>query len=160
MSLSKNILGIDPGSISTGYGLLSVQNNQAKFVECGVIQPKTDNIADKLAIIFSSVQEIIQQFKPVELAIEKVFISRNPDSALKLGQARGAAIIAAGVKQIAVFEYSANEIKKAVVGRGHASKEQVQTMITMLLALKQQPPSDAADALACALCHINNQKFI
>jgi len=147
------ILGIDPGSITAGYGIIDVAGNKSNFIECGVIKPDTKNLGKKLAIIYRSVEELVLQFKPDEFVIEKVFVSKNPDSAIKLGQARGVAIAAAAIHEVPVFEYSANEIKKSVVGRGHATKQEVQTMITMLLNLGNQPDSDAADALACAFCH-------
>ena len=154
---AKRILGIDPGSVVMGYGIIDMQGSKASFVECGVIKPKTKDLGEKLGILFTSVQELVETYQPDEFAIEKVFVSKNPSSALKLGQARGAAIVAAAIHHVPVFEYAPNAIKKAVVGKGHASKAQMQMMITMLLNLKAQPVSDAADALSCALCHGNTQ---
>ena len=156
---TKRILGIDPGSVVMGYGIIDMVGNKAEFVECGIIKPKTKILSEKLGILFTSVKELVENFKPDEFAIENVFVSKNPGSALKLGQARGAAIVAASINNIPVFEYAPNEIKKAVVGKGHASKEQMQMMITMLLNLNTQPVSDAADALSCALCH-GNMSFV
>ncbi len=147
------ILGIDPGSRITGYGIVDVDGSRLRLVECGVVQLSGDDFAARLKHIFDALGEVIGQHAPAEFAIEKVFVHRNVSSALKLGQARGAALLAAATREIEVFEYSPNEIKQAVTGRGHANKEQIQHMIRVLLGLREAPAEDAADALAVAVCH-------
>jgi len=154
------ILGIDPGSINTGYGIIESKGNHNKHINNGVIKVKAETLAEKLKIINSEVTTIIKIFEPDEIAIEKVFMHRNADSALKLGQARGAAITACAMKGIPLFEYSANQVKQACVGKGHATKEQVQHMIKILLCLEKKPLADAADALAIALCHANSRESL
>ena len=150
------ILGIDPGSRITGYGVISQQGHKLTYLGSGCIRIKADNLADKLHIIFNGVTEVIKQFNPQLFAIEQVFMARNPDSALKLGQARGAAIVAATTNQLPVGEYSARQIKQAVVGTGAADKAQVQLMVKSLLKLPGTPQADAADALAVAICHAHS----
>ena len=147
------ILGIDPGSRITGYGLVEATGADVRFLDCGLIQAGGDDFAARLKRIFDGIGKIVAEHAPTELAIEKVFVHRNATSALKLGQARGAALLAAATRELAVFEYSPNEIKQAVTGRGHAGKEQIQHMIRVLLQLKEAPAADAADALAVAVCH-------
>ena len=154
------ILGIDPGSINTGYGIIESKGNYNKHIKNGVIKIKAKTLAEKLKIINLEITTIIKNFEPDEIAIEKVFMHRNADSALKLGQARGAAITACAINDIPLFEYSANQVKKACVGKGHATKEQVQHMIKILLCLEDSPLSDAADALAIALCHANSRESL
>lgn len=158
------ILGIDPGSRLTGYGIIQRHGRQLHYVASGCIrvtgsaaQPFT--LAEKLKRIHNSVVELITQFQPDEFAIEQVFMARNPDSALKLGQARGAAIVAAACHDLPVAEYSARSIKQAVVGTGAAEKEQVQHMVMALLNLSKRPQADAADALAVAICHANSYRY-
>ena len=152
------ILGIDPGSINTGYGIIDTKGNHSKHIENGIIKVKGENLADKLKTIHESLTNIINEYQPEEIAIEKVFMHRNADSALKLGQARGAAIAACAMQDIPVFEYTANQVKQATVGKGHAAKEQVQHMIKVLLCLDKVPKTDAADALAVAICHANSRE--
>jgi len=152
------ILGIDPGSLKTGYGLIESSGNRLRFLECGTIKTGGGPLPPRLKIIFNDVRQIVQQWSPDEMAIENVFLARNPDSALKLGQARGAAICAVMVEDIPVAEYTANQVKQAIVGRGHAAKTQVQHMVKILLNLSETPQADAADALAIALCHANTRK--
>ena len=154
------ILGIDPGSINTGYGIIESRGNHYKHIKNGVIRIKAKTLAEKLKIINSEITTIIKTFEPDEIAIEKVFMHRNADSALKLGQARGAAITACAINDIPLFEYSANQVKQACVGKGHATKEQVQHMIKILLCLEENPLTDAADALAIALCHANSRESL
>ena len=151
------ILGVDPGSRITGYGIIRIERNRAEYVDAGCIQLKDIPLSARLRLIFDQLSAVIRTHHPTEAAVEKVFMNRNADSALKLGQARGAAIVAAAVLELAVFEYSPNEIKQAIVGRGHADKAQVQHMVKALLGLAQTPPADAADALAAAICHGHTQ---
>ena len=154
------ILGIDPGSIHTGYGIIESKGNYNKHIINGIIKVKGETLAEKLKTINSEITTIIKKFEPDEIAIEKVFMHRNADSALKLGQARGAAITACAMNNIPLFEYSANQVKQACVGKGHATKEQVQHMIKILLCLEEKPSTDAADALAIALCHANSRESL
>ena len=153
------ILGIDPGSRTTGYGLIRIENGKQTYVDSGCVRIVKANenlpLADRLRIIFDSISNLIADHHPDEVAIEKVFLSKNADSALKLGQARGVAIVAAAVHALDVAEYSALEVKKSVVGTGRATKEQVQHMVSAILGLNRSPQADAADALAVALCHAN-----
>jgi crossover junction endodeoxyribonuclease RuvC len=144
--------------LKTGYGLIESSGNRLRFLECGTIKTGGGPLPPRLKIIFNDVRQVIQHWLPDEMAIENVFLARNPDSALKLGQARGAAICAVMADDIPVAEYSANQVKQAIVGKGHASKSQVQHMVKILLNLSDTPQSDAADALAIALCHANTRK--
>ena len=155
------ILGIDPGSRTTGYGLVKIDNGKQQYLDSGCIRIVKANeklpLADRLRIVFDSISNLIADYHPDEVAIERVFLSKNADSALKLGQARGVAIVAAAVHALDVAEYSALEVKKSVVGTGRATKEQVQHMVTAILSLNRTPQADAADALAIALCHANSR---
>lgn len=152
------ILGIDPGSRLTGYGVIEQVGKKFTYLGSGCIKAvkPNDSLAQRLQIINAGVQELICQFQPTMFAIEQVFVAKNPDSALKLGHARGAAIVAATNANIDVFEYSARQIKQSVVGTGGAAKEQVQHMVTAMLKLPAAPQADAADALAVALCHAHS----
>ncbi len=155
------ILGIDPGSRKTGYGLVSVESGRSIYVASGVIKIQSVlSLPERLKVIFDSVSEIIEAHQPQEFAIENVFMSKSASSALKLGQARGAAIVAAVNHDLPVSEYDARKIKQSVVGTGAADKLQVQHMVKTLLKLGQSPQEDAADALAVALCHINTQQHM
>lgn len=147
------ILGIDPGSRITGYGVIDFLNARTVHIGSGNISVTGADLAAKLDTIFSRLGDIIERYRPQELAIERVFVHRNADSALKLGQARGAAVLAAVTRGLSVHEYTPNQIKQAVTGRGHAEKGQVQHMVRVLLCLGELPPADTADALATAICH-------
>lgn len=149
------LLGIDPGSINTGYGVIEIKGNNYKYIDSGIIHIKDNILSDKLKTIHEGLISIIQKHQPSEASIEKIFMNRNADSALKLGQARGVAIAACAISGLPVYEYTANQIKKVAVGKGHASKEQVQHMVKILLCLDKIPKADAADALAGAICHAN-----
>jgi crossover junction endodeoxyribonuclease RuvC len=154
------ILGIDPGSRFTGYGLIDSDGQHARYVSSGCLRVNGNSLADKLGLIFSELCTLISEFQPHHLAIESVFMHRNADSALKLGQARGAAICAAVTRDLPVSEYAPREIKQAVVGKGGADKLQVQHMVRVLLNLTETPQADAADALAIALCHSYQQRAL
>jgi crossover junction endodeoxyribonuclease RuvC len=154
------ILGIDPGSRLTGYGIIKQVGGKTEYLGSGCIRLQGDELAPRLKQIFDGVSEIITQFRPTEFAIEQVFLAKNPDSALKLGQARGAAIVAATCHNLPVAEYSARQIKQSVVGKGNADKGQVQHMVTYLLKLTASPQADAADALAVAMCHSHTQQSL
>lgn len=148
------MLGIDPGSRITGYGLIDIHRHRLRYVASGCIETGRGAFTDRLASIYSGVTAVIAEHRPQELAIEEVFFARNPQSALKLGQARGVAIAAAVGAALPVHEYAARSIKQAVVGSGRATKTQVQFMVRALLGLDAEPSADAADALAAALCHV------
>lgn len=152
------ILGIDPGSRITGYGVIKAAGNRQQYVTSGCIKT-TDRstLPDRLDVIFQGISEIINEFTPAELAIERIFMARSAESALKLGHARGVAIVAAVNQGLPVYEYEARKIKQAIVGNGGASKSQVQQMVMTLLNLPKKPQSDAADALAIAICHANTR---
>ena len=154
------LLGVDPGSRFTGYGIIEASSARFSVLGYGVIAIKAQNIGDKLSQIFTELSRVIHEFQPESMGIEQVFVAKNPDSALKLGQARGAAICAAVFYQKSVAEYSARQVKQAVVGKGNATKVQVQHMVTRLLNLDQAPETDAADALAVALCHAQLQSTV
>jgi len=147
------VLGIDPGSQRTGFGVLDAVGARLTYVASGVIRTQTGEFADRLCEIFRCVQTIVAQYRPHEIAIERVFVNRNPDSALKLGQARGAAICGTADANAEVFEYATRQIKQAVVGSGSAEKAQVQLMMRNILKLHAPVSADAADALAAAVCH-------
>jgi crossover junction endodeoxyribonuclease RuvC len=151
------ILGIDPGSRVTGYGVVRMDGPRAVYVASGCVRVAQLGVPERLKQIFDELSEVIIAHRPDQVAIEKIFMSRNADSALKLGQARGTAIVACAQMTLPIFEYSATQIKNAIVGRGHAGKRQVQHMIKALLCLRDTPAADAADALATALCHGNTQ---
>jgi len=152
------ILGIDPGSQKTGFGVIHYSGGRSEYVASGVIRlPKAD-LPERLGIIFESVTELVELHCPQELSIEQVFMAKSAGSALKLGQARGAAIVACVAQQMLVAEYSARQIKQSVVGTGAADKAQVQHMVKVLLKLPAVPQEDAADALAAALCHAHTQQ--
>ncbi len=150
---SMRILGIDPGSRITGYGVVDVSGTRVRFVACGVVNVRGDDLGDRLRQIHDAVAAVVLEHAPREIAAEKVFMHRNAASAIKLGQARGAAITAAVIGGLTLFEYSPNEVKQAITGRGHAEKQQMQHMVKTLLALSSMPSPDAADALAVAVCH-------
>jgi crossover junction endodeoxyribonuclease RuvC len=144
------IIGIDPGSRHTGYGVIRVVGKDSQYLASGCIHVVKEEPSRRLQKIFSGLQEVIQLYQPHEAAIEQVFMHNNPGSALKLGQARGAAIVAL---TIPVAEYSARQVKQSVVGYGAAQKDQVQHMVKRLLNISEDLQADAADALAIALCH-------
>ncbi len=147
------ILGIDPGLRVTGFGLIQRAGQQLAYLTSGVVRTPAGELPDRLKAILESLGEVIAQHSPDQVAVEKVFVNVNPQSTLLLGQARGAAICAAVSRGLPVSEYTALQVKQAVVGNGHAAKEQVQEMVRRLLALPGDPSADAADALACAICH-------
>jgi crossover junction endodeoxyribonuclease RuvC len=151
------ILGIDPGSNITGYGIIDIEGNHATHITHGNILLGDDELPVKLRTVFEKITAVVKDFKPEEAAVEKVFMHRNADSALKLGQARGAVITACTLQDLKVFEYTPNQIKQSTVGKGHAAKQQVQHMVKVLLCLKNTPDTDAADALAIALCHAHSR---
>jgi len=154
----KRILGIDPGSRVTGYGIIDVDGDRAAAATFGVIRTGEGDFPQRLGAIFNAIRSLVDEFRPDEVAVENVFVSKNAASALKLGQARGAAICAALSRELPVSEYSPRSVKQAIVGRGGADKVQVQHMVGVLLRLAETPAEDAADALAVALCHQHTQQ--
>jgi crossover junction endodeoxyribonuclease RuvC len=154
------ILGIDPGSQVTGFGVIDADGSSLTRAASGCIALRGAPLAERLRAIFEGISEVIVRLEPQEVAIEQVFVHRNVDSALKLGQARGAALCAVAMRSVPVFEYTPREVKQAVVGKGGAAKEQVQYMVRVLLNLAQPLEADAADALAVALCHGHQQRML
>ena len=164
MSSAKHptiILGIDPGTCITGYGLISCSSSKIEPLDYGCIKPpSTLSLHKRYLIIYEGLEALIAQYKPDCLAIESQFVYKNAQSALKLGMAKGMAILAATQKDISIHEYAPKQAKLAIVGKGSATKEQVQKMLQMLLHLKTPPsPEDAADALALAICHAHHMQF-
>lgn len=151
--MSLRILGIDPGLRLTGFGLIEKSGQRLSYVESGVIRSGEGELPERLAVLFGGITRIIERHRPDVCAVEIVFVNVNPQSTLLLGQARGAAIAAVVNQQLPVNEYTALQIKQSVVGHGKAAKEQVQEMVRRLLNLPAAPQADAADALACAICH-------
>lgn len=156
------ILGIDPGLRATGFGVIVVNGNCMNYVTSGVIRTDANqlDLPKRLGIIFHSLNELITEFEPDAAAIEQVFVNVNPQSTLLLGQARGAALCALVTHQLSVAEYTALQLKQAVVGNGRANKKQVQEMVKHLLHLPSAPQADAADALGIAICHAQNRQLL
>ncbi|HEY5929306.1 MAG TPA: crossover junction endodeoxyribonuclease RuvC [Burkholderiales bacterium] len=148
------ILGIDPGLRVTGFGVLEKSGQKLAYITSGCIRTDQDaDLPERIRTILEGLSQLIAEMRPQQVAVEKVFVNVNPQSTLLLGQARGAAICAAVIGSLPVSEYTALQVKQAVVGNGHARKEQVQEMVRRLLKLPGDPSPDAADALACAICH-------
>jgi len=150
------IIGIDPGSRSTGYGVIDSDGLRHNYVTSGYIKIKGDELPERLGFIFKEISSVIAQWQPQTMGVEQVFVNKNVDSALKLGQARGAAICAGINAELSVGEYTPRAIKKAVVGNGSADKEQIQQMMKLLLKLDFVPQNDEADGLAIAVCHASH----
>lgn len=147
------ILGIDPGSRITGYGVIREEKRRLYYIDSGCIRTSDTVLSQRLLEIFNGICQLMDTYSPDEVAIEEVFMHQNPNSALKLGHARGVAIVAAASHRVSVSEYSARAVKKALVGYGAAEKEQVKRMVVDLLMLNKAPQADASDALAIAICH-------
>jgi len=154
--VATRILGLDPGLRITGFGVIDKLGGKLRYVASGCIKTADGELPQRLKILLDGVREVVAAYSPDEVAVEKVFVNVNPQSTLLLGQARGAVICGAVICELGVHEYTALQIKQAVVGYGKAQKEQVQHMVQKLLALAEQPGPDAADALACAICHANS----
>jgi len=151
--MTSRIIGIDPGSRITGYGVIESDGMHSRHITHGTLRLQGEALPPRLGQIFAGIGEVIDEYQPTVMAVEQVFVSKNPASALKLGQARGAAICAAASRRLNVVEYTPTRIKQAVVGVGRAQKEQVQHMVQLILSLADRPAADAADALAVALSH-------
>lgn len=154
--MQRRILGIDPGSRVTGYGIVDVQGQKVSYVDSGCIRLADESMPIRLMMIYQGIEELVRRYRPQEFAIEEIFVHKNPNSALKLGQARGVALCAAVLAQLPISEYAAKSIKQAVVGKGAADKTQVQYMVKLLLNQTGKIQSDAADALAVALTHAHH----
>ncbi len=150
------ILGIDPGSRITGYGVIASNGNKHQYITSGSIHTQSKYFPERCRRIYKAITEIMQEHRPEEAAIEQVFMAKNPAGALKLGQARGAALVAMAEGDIPIAEYSPRTVKKSVVGYGAADKVQVQHMVKLILNLSGTPQADAADALAIAICHAHS----
>lgn len=151
------ILGIDPGSRVTGYGVIETKGRELGYICCGTIRTEREaNFSRRLSIIFDGITKVIDTHQPMVAAVEELFIAKNPRSALKLGHARGVAVVAAVQKELTVYDYTARKIKQTVAGYGQAEKVQVQHMVRALLELDAPPSNDAADALAVAICHAHH----
>jgi crossover junction endodeoxyribonuclease RuvC len=147
------ILGIDPGSRITGYGIIEASENALRYIDSGCIRTSGEALSERLLQIFNGLCDLLDQYQPNEVAIEQVFMHENPNSALKLGHARGVAMVACASHRLPVSEYAARSVKQSVVGYGGAQKVQVKQMVVLLLNLNRAPQTDAADALAIAICH-------
>lgn len=156
----RTILGIDPGSRVTGYGVIRSNGHTHHYIASGVIRVAPTATADRLVQIFQAVTQLVSQYQPQQTAIEQVFLAHNVNSALKLGQARGAAMVALAQRGLSVAEYSARAVKQAVASYGAAEKKQVQYMVKWLLKLSDIPSKDAADALAIAICHAQTHRLL
>jgi crossover junction endodeoxyribonuclease RuvC len=146
-------LGIDPGLRQTGFGVIAKTGEKLDYIASGTIKSGEGELPQRLKTILDGLAEVIAEYQPEQVAVEKVFVNVNPQSTLLLGQARGVAIAAAVLRDLPVAEYTALQVKQSVVGNGHAAKEQVQEMVKRLLKLPGLPKPDSADALACAICH-------
>jgi len=155
--MKTRILAIDPGSRITGFGIIEVTKGKSVYINSGCIRLPDEALSVRLKEIFKGISSLLEEYQPDEFAIEEVFLAKNANSALKLGQARGAAIVAASLVDLEVHEYAARRVKQSVVGNGNADKKQVQSMVQLLLGLSTAPQADAADALAIALCHANTR---
>ncbi len=158
--MDRTIIGIDPGSRATGFGVVLSRGSSLKCLGAGVIRVPADiEFSTRLGRLYSGVVQVIEQYSPSDFAIEDMFFARNAQSALKLGHARAAAMLAAVHRSLPVYEYTPLVVKKSVAGYGKAEKQQVQQMVKLLLSLSSTPPQDAADALAVAICHANTAQL-
>lgn len=151
------ILGIDPGSLSTGYGIVDSEGQKLTYVACGNVKSGGGSLPQRLEVIYFGVAALVEQYSPDEVAVERAFVHKNADSALKLGQARAAAICGTLGRRLPLHEYTPREVKQAVVGKGGADKLQVQHMMRVILGLKGELQADSADALAIAVCHAHSR---
>jgi len=152
------VLGVDPGTVTTGWGVVDDQGSQIRFVAGGILRA-AGALPDRLARIFAGTVDVLATFRPTCMSLEKSFVGENVQSAFRLGEARGAILVAAARAGISVSEYSPAEIKVAVAGQGRAAKDQMQIMVARLLGLTEPIPADEADALAAAICHLHSARF-
>ena len=148
----RRILGIDPGSIKTGWGVIEIEGSRVTYLESGILRLGSGDMSERLLILHRGLSDVIERLKPTECAVEEVFLAKNFQSALKLGQARGVALLSAGSASIPVKEFAAKTVKQAICGQGQATKTQIQNMVIRILNLPDNPGEDAADALGIALC--------
>ncbi|MCX5496548.1 crossover junction endodeoxyribonuclease RuvC [Kaistia dalseonensis] len=161
MASTIRILGIDPGLRRTGWGLIESRGNNLSFVAAGTVRAPLDGeMAHRLVVLHKGLTEIVRGFEPEEAAVEQTFVNKDASSTLKLGQARGIALLVPALAGISVAEYSPNSVKKTIVGAGHASKEQIRMMVSVLLPKAQFDSDDSADALAIAICHAHHRVSI
>jgi crossover junction endodeoxyribonuclease RuvC len=154
------VIGIDPGTLSCGYGIVEKETDGLRHITSGILNlPKKEDLSKRLGILYRELKKILIEFSPEYAAVEKVFFARNVKAALNLGHARGVVLLCLAEEGIKITEYSANEVKKAVTGYGRADKNQIQKMVQNILRLPEQPKTDSADALALAICHINTERF-
>lgn len=157
----KRIIGIDPGLLHTGWAIIDVAGSARKYIASGVILPPTKiSLPERLAFIFNGVNELCETFQPNECSIEVIFVNKNAKTTLLLGHARAAAITAVATKNIPVFEYEPNKVKKALTGMGHADKEQIYKMLSILLPVAKPKTADESDAIAIALTHANTSRIM
>ena len=157
----KRILGIDPGLLHTGWSIIDIAGSSRKYIASGVILPPTKApLPERLAFIFNGVSELCETFKPNEASMEVIFVNKNAKTTLLLGQARAAAMTAIAVKEIPVFEYEPNKVKKALTSMGHADKDQIYKMLSILLPDAHPKTADESDAIAIALTHANTSRYI
>ncbi len=154
------ILGIDPGSRVTGYGVIECRSDRIQYVCSGSIKLPTGDLSERLSEIYHQITDVICKYEPQFAVVEQVFVSVNPQSALLLGHARGSAIVACAASELEIYEYAARQIKKSITGSGSAAKEQIQYMVQMLLCLKKMPDQDEADALAGAITHYQHMPIL
>jgi crossover junction endodeoxyribonuclease RuvC len=152
------ILGIDPGTARTGWGVIETSGSSYKLIAYGVIAPKTKILSEKYVEIYDGINVIIDKFHPSCVSVETQFVSKNPQSAIKIGMARAMAVLAGAKRELPIFEYTPLKAKKAVTGSGKAQKEDMQRMIGLLLSTQKAIPHDAADALALAICHSHHAR--
>lgn len=158
MTTATRIIGIDPGLRRCGWGVIDTLGNRLSFIACGTVTPPVDlSLAERLALLFAGLGEVLERFTPHEAAVEETFVNAGVRSALILGQARGIALLAPATRGLPVAEYAANLVKKSIVGTGHADKSQVQLMVKTLLPTADYKGADAADALAIAICHAHHR---
>ena len=151
------IMGIDPGSNVTGYGIIKKESNNLNWIDYGQIAPSKDlGFYDRIFYVFTQLRKILERYRPEEIAIEDLFFSKNVKSSIRLGHVRGAIIVSALISEVPIFEYTPLQIKKAVVGYGKATKEQVRNMVKIILDIKKDMGLDSSDALAVAICHANH----
>lgn len=156
----KRIIGIDPGLLHTGWSIIDIAGSNRKYVASGVILPPTKlPLPERLAFIFNGINDLCKEFEPSECSIEVIFVNKNGKTTLLLGHARAAAITAVAVNNIPVFEYEPNKVKKALTGIGHADKDQIYKMLTILLPAAHPKTADESDAIAIALTHANTSRF-
>ena len=157
----KRIIGIDPGLLHTGWAIIDVAGSARKYIASGVILPPTKiSLPERLAFIFNGVNELCETFQPNECSIEVIFVNKNAKTTLLLGHARAAAITAVATKNIPVFEYEPNKVKKALTSAGHADKEQIYKMLSILLPVAKPKTADESDAIAIALTHANTSRIM